>query len=116
MTCSRILKEQGKPYPRTCPECQLGPCKYSQPNIGGHAVKINDELQQPFYMTWDDAVRAMPEAVKKFVQGFVDRNEHVGLLQFGVVEIEVLAREKTTMDTPQEPSPASEFFDLVDGF
>jgi hypothetical protein len=27
VTASCELKEQGKPYPRTCPECGLGPCK-----------------------------------------------------------------------------------------
>ena len=27
--CTRIMREQGKPYPRTCPRCGLGPCAYS---------------------------------------------------------------------------------------
>jgi hypothetical protein len=27
VTASCELKEQGLPYPRTCPECGLGPCK-----------------------------------------------------------------------------------------
>ncbi len=26
--CTRIMREQGKPYPRTCPRCGLGPCAY----------------------------------------------------------------------------------------
>lgn len=26
--CTRIMREQGKPYPRTCPRCKLGPCSY----------------------------------------------------------------------------------------
>lgn len=26
--CTRIMREQGKPYPRTCPRCKLGPCAY----------------------------------------------------------------------------------------
>lgn len=25
--CSTLLREQGQPYPRTCRECGLGPCK-----------------------------------------------------------------------------------------
>lgn len=24
--CTRLLREAGKPYPRTCQECGLGPC------------------------------------------------------------------------------------------
>ena len=28
MTCSYALRAAGKPYPRTCTECGLGPCKY----------------------------------------------------------------------------------------
>ena len=27
--CTRIMREQGKPYPRTCPRCGFGPCVYS---------------------------------------------------------------------------------------
>lgn len=27
MTCSEVLREQGKAYPRTCQGCGLGPCK-----------------------------------------------------------------------------------------
>ncbi len=30
--CTRIMREQGKSYPRTCPKCGLGPCAY-QPTI-----------------------------------------------------------------------------------
>ena len=26
--CTRIMREQGKAYPRTCPRCGLGPCAY----------------------------------------------------------------------------------------
>jgi hypothetical protein len=29
--CARVLRQQGKAYPRTCPECGLGPCKLPQP-------------------------------------------------------------------------------------
>lgn len=28
MVCQQKLMDAGKPYPRTCPECGLGPCKY----------------------------------------------------------------------------------------
>lgn len=27
MTCNEILRREGKPYPRTCADCGLGPCK-----------------------------------------------------------------------------------------
>lgn len=27
MTCSKVLREQGKPYPRTCPVHGLSPCE-----------------------------------------------------------------------------------------
>ena len=27
-TCSELLRLAGKPYPRTCSECGLGPCKH----------------------------------------------------------------------------------------
>ena len=27
MTCNKLLQAEGKPYPRTCPDCGLGPCK-----------------------------------------------------------------------------------------
>jgi hypothetical protein len=25
--CNQVLKEQNKPYPRTCAQCRLGPCR-----------------------------------------------------------------------------------------
>lgn len=27
MTCNKLLQAEGKSYPRTCPDCGLGPCK-----------------------------------------------------------------------------------------
>ena len=30
MTCNQILQAQRKPYPRTCAECGLGPCKQQE--------------------------------------------------------------------------------------
>ena len=30
MTCNQILEAQHKAYPRTCAECQLGPCKQQE--------------------------------------------------------------------------------------
>jgi hypothetical protein len=30
MTCQKILQAQNKPYPRTCEECGLGPCKQQE--------------------------------------------------------------------------------------
>jgi hypothetical protein len=30
--CTYRLREEGKPYPRTCAECGLGPCKGQGPN------------------------------------------------------------------------------------
>jgi hypothetical protein len=30
--CQKELRKQGKAYPRTCPECKLGPCKYDSEN------------------------------------------------------------------------------------
>jgi hypothetical protein len=43
--CQLMLRATGKPYPRTCEECGLGPCKYSvwskpaQPNPSTHYVQ-----------------------------------------------------------------------------
>lgn len=31
MTCQKQLMAEDKPYPRTCEECSLGPCKYDRP-------------------------------------------------------------------------------------
>lgn len=30
MACTHTLRDQGKPYPRTCSECGLGPCHYKR--------------------------------------------------------------------------------------
>ena len=30
--CNQKLRESGKPYPRTCKECQIGRCKFSRPS------------------------------------------------------------------------------------
>jgi hypothetical protein len=41
MICSQMLREQGKPYPRTCPECFLGPCKH-MPRVDPAAAARSD--------------------------------------------------------------------------
>lgn len=39
--CTRIMREQGKPYPRTCPRCTLGPCAYSP------TITVADQQGEP---------------------------------------------------------------------
>jgi hypothetical protein len=65
MTCSQELRQQGKPYPRTCSICRLGPC----------TQKVNEPLppQEPIttdaIITREDA----PEvSEQQSIQDFVD--------------------------------------------
>jgi len=38
------LQQSGKPYPRTCPECKLGPCKHPIKSIDAQPVPVEPEL------------------------------------------------------------------------
>ena len=44
MTCQQELRQQGKPYPRTCAECGLGPCKKLTPAAPSTARTDLDNL------------------------------------------------------------------------
>lgn len=33
MTCRIKIKNAGGPYPRSCPECKFGPCKYGETEV-----------------------------------------------------------------------------------
>jgi len=37
------LQQSGKPYPRTCPECKLGPCKHPIKSIDAQPVPVEPE-------------------------------------------------------------------------
>jgi len=48
-TCSDTLRLQGKPYPRTCKKCGLGPC------IGGRAAAPKQEQAEPVAYRWKES-------------------------------------------------------------
>lgn len=67
MTASCILHKQGKPYPRTCPECKFGPCKYERNEVNEHELKITK-----------DNFDAIVKGQKTFELRRNDRNYEVG--------------------------------------
>lgn len=52
-TCSITLRLQGKPYPRTCKKCGLGPC-IAQPTAQRTWVKLEGEKIRNL---WEEATK-----------------------------------------------------------
>lgn len=60
MVCDYMkLQLAGKPYPRTCPECKLGPCKHSQPVMTAPAKPtIDEQIEYQKELGYKDEYRA----------------------------------------------------------
>ena len=56
--CTRIMREQGKAYPRTCPRCGLGPCAYSP--------QISITTSAPLRELTDEEIIAVSDAMDQF--------------------------------------------------
>lgn len=57
--CSQSLRAQGKPYPRTCAVCGLGPCRFMQPGF--------EPMNQNPFSFEENARLAAIEGVNKFM-------------------------------------------------
>ncbi len=93
--CQKKLINEGKPYPRTCPVCGLGPCQELSPSDNeshitmltdvekiakvchevnrAYCISIGDNSQLP----WDDSPDWQKESARKGVQ-FHIRNPDAG--------------------------------------
>lgn len=84
--CTRIMREQGKPYPRTCPRCKLGPCAYSP------AVEVTAPPSREWQgLTDDDIIKAF-NSLDRGLNGFL---KTWGWLTFAKA-IEAALRAKNT--------------------
>lgn len=58
-TCNELLRANGKPYPRTCRECGLGPCKQAKP------ARVEQESTVAIYVDGASTYRAGLEAARR---------------------------------------------------
>ena len=68
-TCSITLRLQGKPYPRTCKKCGLGPCiaqPTAQPEQEPDYKLLFDELAEKFALLRDEAEMWKKQALFRF--------------------------------------------------
>ena len=56
--CNNVLREQGKPYPRTCAVCGLGPCKHIAAAATTPAPDVSGVMLEPILELWRDLVKA----------------------------------------------------------
>lgn len=55
--CMKELQAAGKPYPRTCAVCSLGPCRFSK--VAAEATEDFSAVKlQPILDLWGDLIRA----------------------------------------------------------
>lgn len=93
--CNQSLREQGKPYPRTCAVCGLGPCRMLQP---GFEMK---DMRDPFSSDELLALAGNAEAQKFMMQAAT---------QWTVGQLRAEVRRKFLL-----PAPISEQLDNLLG-
>jgi hypothetical protein len=86
-TCSTTLRLQGKPYPRTCKKCGLGPC-IAQPSAQPEQEPV---AWEQFYPDIGKPQIAEALAKEKALQDLHDENERLGLYKDAYAEQEPMA-------------------------
>ena len=92
MNCQKELKAAGKPYPRTCPFCLLGPC------LKGHEVAVYK------------VVDAIYSGRRDGLNNLCDEGEYISLIvdgqkiKFSVSQAEAIAKDmlRAILPTPPE--------------
>lgn len=81
MTCQQELRRKGLPYPRTCQECGLGPCKHSKSGAGAsvtHKFFVSHEEWFPVYTLISNSDGSFKEeSLKEFTNKEVEEMKRV---------------------------------------